>query len=82
MSARSIVIDAVSGVVKRKISGDPTMFADQVTEGESLFAISGDDASFIDDGHLLVNEVGEWEVLPSAPVGFEIPDSALEYVAI
>lgn len=80
MSARSVVIDTASGLIRRTISGDPTLFALQVDTGESLFALTEDDGFFIDDAHLKVSETGGWELLPGAPEDLEPPTSNLELI--
>lgn len=80
MSARSVVIDAATGAVRRTLSGDPQMFALQVDTGEALFALTDDDGFFIDDANLIVSETGEWEVLPGAPEDLEPPTSQLELI--
>lgn len=74
MSQRGVVIDTVTGAIKRKVSGDPAMFALQVGPGESLFALADDDGSFIDDALVVVDGAGNWS-------GGTAPGAVLEYVA-
>lgn len=78
--SRAVVIDAATGVIKRKVAGDPTMMALQVGPGESLYALAEDDGALIDDRHLIVSETGEWEAAPGAPEGFLPPTIPIFYV--
>lgn len=80
MSARSVVIDTATGVIRRTLSGDPALFAIQAVSGESLFALTEDDGFFIDDANMIVSETGEWEALPGAPEDFAPPSSQLELI--
>ncbi|WP_309091714.1 hypothetical protein [Phenylobacterium sp.] len=76
------MIDPLTGEIRRKITADPTLFAIQVGTGESLFALVDDDGLHIDDGNLLVSEMGEWEAKEGAPEGLTLPVATIEYVAV
>ncbi|WP_420478224.1 hypothetical protein [Brevundimonas sp. FT23028] len=82
MSARAILVDPTTGVILRVLSGEPTMFAQQVAGSELLFAITDDPDGLIDDRNLIISETGEWEVLPGAPEDFAVPTSLVELIAL
>lgn len=83
MTARALVVDAATGEIKRKIVGNPAMFALQADtdSGEALFALVEDDWTFVDDANLLVSETGEWEPREGAPEWVTLPGAMIEYVA-
>jgi hypothetical protein len=82
MTARSVIIDTTTGVILRTVSGDPGMFSLQVQAGESLFALTDDDGSFVDDANVQIGEAGEWEFRAGAPGTASLPGSSLELIAV
>lgn len=81
MSVTAIVIDATTGAIKRKITGDPSMFAAQAGAGEAVFALTDYEGQSIDDAHLILSETGEWEAKAGAPEGVDLPTANIEYIA-
>ena len=82
MSERGIAVDDVTGAILRTVVGPPEMLALNVSTGESLFVLSGDDGLWIDDANLIVSETGVLEPGPSAPEGTTAPTYELQYVAV
>lgn len=79
--SRSVVIDTATGAIERELRGDPTMLADQVGPGQSLWALgAGDDGAKISARWLVVGDSGEFAILPGAPDGVVVPPAQLHFV--
>lgn len=79
--SRALVIDTGTGVILRMLVGEPTMMAQQIVAGQSLWVMGeGDDGAKVNDRWLVVNSAGELEILPGAPAGVSVPAGALEFV--
>lgn len=82
MSDRALVINGATGVIHRTLLAPPEMLALNVSAGEALFVIVGDDGLHFDDGIVLVGESGSLELAAGAPEGATAPTYELAYVAI
>jgi hypothetical protein len=79
--SRAMVVETATGAIQRVLVGDPTMMADQVAAGQSLWVMGeGDDGAKINDRWLVVGEAGEFEILPGAPAGLGVPAGAIHFV--
>jgi hypothetical protein len=79
--SRAIVVETATGAVRLVLAGEPTMMAQQVAAGESLWVMGGDDdGAKISDRWLIVNEAGEFEILPGAPGGLGVPAGEIHFV--
>jgi hypothetical protein len=79
--SRALVIDTGTGAIQRVLVGEPTMMADQIGAGQSLWVMgAGDNGTKVNDRWLVVNGAGELEILPGAPAGVGVPAGALEFV--
>jgi hypothetical protein len=79
--SRAMVVETATGAIQRVLVGDPTMMADQVVAGQSLWVMGeGDDGAKISDRWLVVGEAGEFEILPGAPGGLGVPAGAIHFV--
>ena len=81
MTTTAVIVDTATGVIKRKITGDPTMFAVQAGSGETVFALTDYDGRAIDDANLVISEAGEWEAAAGAPEWLTLPTTTIELVA-
>lgn len=82
MTAAAVIIDAATGVIKRKVMTNPAMLANQVAAGEAMFAILDDDGRAIDDSNVIVSATGRWAAKAGAPEGLTLPTTTIEYVAV
>lgn len=79
--SRALVIDTATGAVRLVLVGDPTMMAQQIVAGQSLWVMGdGDNGAKVNDRWVIVNGAGEFEILPGAPAGVSVPTGALEFV--
>ena len=79
--SRAMVVETATGAIQRVLVGDPTMMADQVGSGHSLWVMGeGDDGAKISDQWLVVGEAGEFEILPGAPGGLGVPAGEIQFV--
>jgi len=79
--SRAVVVETSTGAVQRVLVGDPTMMADQVADGQSLWVVGdGDDGAKINDRWLILGEAGEFEILPGAPEGVAVPAGTVHFV--
>jgi hypothetical protein len=79
--SRALVVETATGAVQRVLVGDPTMMADQVAAGRSLWVIGADDdGAKINDRWLIVGDGGEFEILPGAPAGVVVPGGTVHFV--
>lgn len=79
--SRAVVTETATGAIQRVLVGDPTMLVDQVSAGQSLWVMGvGDDGAKINDRWVIINEAGEFEILPGAPGGVGLPVGAIEFV--
>ena len=76
---RGVVINA-AGVIVRTVTAPAVMLAQQLQDGETLFAITDDTGAFINDAVVWVSETGVLEPTPSAPEGTTAPDLPIEFV--
>jgi hypothetical protein len=79
--SRGLVIDTTTGVIKRQITAPAALLAQQVGTGESLYTITTDSGSFINDAVVVVSEEGDLAASESAPEGTTAPDLTIELVA-
>ena len=78
--SRAVIIETATGVIQRVLVGDPTMMADQVSAGQSLWVMGvGDDGAKFDDRWVIVGD-GEFEILPGAPGGVGLPAGTIYFV--
>ena len=78
--SRAVIIETATGVIQRVLVGDPTMMADQVSAGQSLWVMGvGDDGAKINDRWVFVGD-GEFEILPGAPGGVGLPAGTIHFV--
>lgn len=79
--SRSVVIGTATGAIERELRGAPTMLADQVGAGQSLWVLgAGDDGAKISGKWLVIGDGGEFEILPGAPAGVVVPLAELHFV--
>lgn len=81
MTDRALIVDSVTGAIRRVLTMPATMLALNVHAGETAFQITNDDGLHIDDANLLIDETGEWAVRDGAPVGVTVPGVQFELVA-
>jgi hypothetical protein len=78
--SRAIVIETATGAIQRVLAGDPTMLAQQVGAGQSLWVLGvGDDGAKIDGRWVIVGD-GGLEILLGAPGGVALPAGTIEFV--
>jgi len=79
--SRAMVVETATGAIQRVLVGDPTMMADQVAAGQSLWVMGADDdGAKISDRWLVVGDGGEFEILPGAPGGVGLPAGTIHFV--
>lgn len=81
MIVRGVSVEG-SGRIVRTISARPAKLGLNVGVGETLFQITDDDGSFVDDAHLVVSETGAFTPTPDAPEGVVTPGGELQLVPL